>query len=329
MCTAIGCRWKEYYFGRTLDYEVSYGETVTVVPRNFNFGFKGEGKQHYAMIGMTAGAHLSGEYPLFYDGANEKGLCMAGLNFVGNAVYEKGGEGKRKVAVYELIPWILGGCASVKEAVEALGTASLTDTPFRTPSGELLPSAELHWLIGDREGAVTVESTAEGLRIYDNPVCVLTNNPPFPVQLFSLNNYGNLSPKEREAEFSGSFTPKRYSRGMGAVGLPGDWSSGSRFVRAAFVKLNSLEGESEEANVGQFFHILDAVNVPRGSCILDNGGEEITVYTSCINGDKGIYYYTAYGNRQITAVDMREVDLDGFVPLRFPLITGQSIFRQN
>ncbi len=331
MCTAIGCRMKDYYFGRTLDHDTSYGETVTVVPRKVPLRFGGETdrKVHYAMIGMTAGGELSGDYPLFYDGANEKGLCMAGLNFVGNAVYGKQSEECRNPAVHELIPWILGKCASVKEAAAALREITVTDTPFRTPFGEELPIAQLHWMIGDIEGAITVESTAEGLKVYDNAVEVLTNNPPFPMQMFALNNYINLSTGEGEKLFSDKISLERYSRGMGAIGLPGDYSSQSRFVRASFIKLNSVAENTEGERVGQFFRILGAVEVPRGCCVLGDGTQEITVYTSCINAEKGIYYYTTYGNRQITAVDMHGVDLDSDVCVRYALNTEQRILRCN
>ena len=86
MCTAAVYKTKDFYFGRNLDYDFPYGEEVTITPRNYPFSFRflGERKQHYAMIGM---AHVADDYPLYYDAINEKGLGMAGLNFVGNAVY--------------------------------------------------------------------------------------------------------------------------------------------------------------------------------------------------------------------------------------------------
>jgi choloylglycine hydrolase len=163
---------------------------------------------------------------------------MAGLNFVGNAVYGRPESGKENIAQFELIPWILAQCATVRDARKLLETVNITDTAFSAD----LPPAQLHWMIGDREAVITVEAVREGLRIYDNPVGVLTNNPPFDEQLFNLNNYLNLSAQEPENRFSDKIDLKPCSRGMGALGLPGDWSSPSRFVRAAFVKLNSVSG---------------------------------------------------------------------------------------
>lgn len=323
MCTAITYKTKDFYFGRTLDYTCSYGEEVTVTPRRYPFLFRHADKmpRHYAMIGM---AHVAKGYPLYYDAVNEKGLCMAGLNFVGNAHYGKKTAGRDNIAQFELIPWVLGQCATAGEARSLLEKIHLTDTPFSTE----LPAAQLHWLIADRTGAVTVEAMRQGLRVCPNPVGVLTNNPPFDMQMHQLNNYMHLSPGEPRNRFSKQLDLQPYSLGMGALGLPGDLSSQSRFVRAAFVRMNSVSGESEEESVSQFFHILGAVSQPRGCCDTGGGTFEATLYTSCCNADKGIYYYTTYDNHQITAVDLHRAP-EGTRLVRYPLICGEQIRRQN
>lgn len=324
MCTAATYKTKDFYFGRTLDYEFSYGEEIVVTPRNYVIGFRNAGKMesHYALIGM---AHVIGDYPLYYDAINEKGLGMAGLNFVGNAHYNDPEDGKYNVAQFEFIPWILMQCATVKEARKLLENLNLVNTPFN----EKLPLAELHWIISDREESITVESVKEGLKVYDNPVGVLTNNPPFDQQMFELNNYRHLSPKDPENLFSDRLTLNRYSRGMGAMGLPGDLSSQSRFIRVAFTKMNSISGDSETESVSQFFHILGSVDQQRGCCNVGDDKYEITIYTSCCNADKGIYYYTTYENHQITGVDMHRENLDGNVLAKYPLILGEQIKIQN
>ncbi len=286
MCTAATYRTKDFYFGRTLDYEFSYGDEVTVTPRNYPFHFRNKGllKSHYGIIGM---AYVADDYPLYYDGINEKGLGIAGLNFVGNAWYGKAQEGKDNLAQFELIPWLLGTCASVAEVRKALENINITDTPF----SEKLPVSPLHWIIADKEESITLESIREGLKVYDNPVGVLTNNPTFDRQLFNLNNYMHLSPKQPENLFSKGLDLNTYSRGMGALGLPGDLSSASRFVRVAFTKMNAVSGDSEGESISQFFHILGSVDQQRGCCQVAEGKYEITIYTSCCNCDKGIYYY--------------------------------------
>ena len=149
------------------------------------------------------------------------------------------------------------------------------------------------------------------------------------MEMFALNNYMHLSAKSPENTFAKGLELQRYSRGMGAIGLPGDLSSQSRFVRVAYTKMNSLSGDGEKESVSQFFHILGSVDQQRGCCELDDGKYEITLYTSCCNTDKGIYYYTTYDNHQITAVDMHKVDLDGDTLTRYPIIKEEQIRMQN
>lgn len=324
MCTAVTYKTDDFYFGRTLDYEFSYKEEVTVTPRNFEFSFRHLPPEsgHFAIIGM---AYVVDNYPLYYDAINEKGLCMAGLNFVGNAHYEKVQEEKENVAQFEFIPYILSRCSSVEEARKRIAKLNITDTKF----SENLPVAELHWIIADKNDCITVEAVKEGIRVYENPVGVLTNNPTFPEQLFRLNDYLALSSKPPQNNFSDKLKLNTYSRGMGALGLPGDLSSGSRFIRAAFVKCNSVSGKGETESVGQFFHILGSVEQQRGCCDVGKGEYEITIYTSCCNAHKGIYYYTTYDNRQITAVDMKKENLDGENLIRYPLILKEQINMQN
>ncbi len=324
MCTAATYLTKDFYFGRTLDYDCSYGEEVTITPRSYVFQFRHMRamESHYAIIGM---AHVAMDYPLYYEGVNEMGLGMAGLNFVGNAYYGAASPDKDNVAQFELIPWILGQCATVREVRMLLHRLNLVNTPFSSQ----MPLAQLHWIIADRQEAITLEAVREGLKVYDNPAGVLTNNPPFPEQMFQLNNYMHLSPKDPVNHFSDKLPLKTYARGMGALGLPGDLSSQSRFVRAAFVKMNSLSGALESESVSQFFHILGAVDQQRGCCALGEGKYEVTIYTSCCNADKGIYYYTTYENHQISGVDMHRENLEGKELIRYPLIMGQQIRMQN
>ena len=192
MCTAV--IYQNRYFGRNLDFDRSFGESVVLTPRHFPFPEIAL-QSHYAILGM---AHVSENYPLYYDGMNEKGLAMAGLLFSGNAVYQEPTEGKENIPSWAFIPWILGQCESVSEAENLLENLNLTDIPFC----ESLPPSALHWMIADRERSIVVESTEEGLQVYQNPVGVLTNNPPFPFHLKNLQQYLNLTAEEPENRFS-------------------------------------------------------------------------------------------------------------------------------
>lgn len=324
MCTAATYTTKDHYFGRNLDLEFSYNETVTVTPRNYPFQFRKVKalESHYAMIGM---AFVVDNYPLYYDATNEKGLSMAGLNFPENADYKQETEGKDNVTPFEFIPWILGQCSTIEEVKELLGRINLININF----SEKLPLSPLHWMISDRNESITVESVKEGVKIYDNPVGILTNNPTFDIQIFNLNNYVNVTREVPENRFSSAIALDAYSRGMGGIGIPGDLSSSSRFVKAAFTKLNSVSGTSESESISQFFHILGSVNQERGCVRLAEDTYEITIYSSCCNVDKGVYYYKTYENSQITGVDMHNENLDSQSIVSYPLIKEQQIKIQN
>lgn len=324
MCTAAAYTTQDFYFGRTLDYEFSYGEEIVITPRNFQLPFRHLTAlpSHHAMIGI---AHVVDGYPLYYDAVNEAGLAMAGLNFVGNAHYGEIIPGKDNIGSFEFIPWILSQCTNIAQVKELLTNVHIVSTAFNAQ----LPASQLHWLIADRQSAITVEAVADGLHIFDNPVGILTNNPPFEYQMHQLNRYMPLSPKSPVNHFSGQLSLKVYSRGMGAMGLPGDLSSESRFVRAVFVKMNSQCDGTEEESVSQFFHILGSVEQQKGCCEVSEGAFEYTIYTSCCNASKGIFYYTTYSNRGISAVDMHRDDLDSNRLIRYPMITQQKIEFQN
>ncbi|MBE5781363.1 MAG: choloylglycine hydrolase family protein [Clostridiales bacterium] len=324
MCTAMTLFAGEHYFGRNLDLEYSYHEQVVITPRRYPFCFRTMGRMdtHYAMIGM---AYVADDYPLYYDAVNEKGLAMAGLNFPGNACYHPYAAGKDNIAPFELIPYILGKCADLSEARELFGRISLVNLDY----SKELPLTPLHFMAADAAGSLTIEPTAEGLMVYENPVGVLTNNPVFPMQLLHLANYRHLTAGEGHDTFAPILTLPPYSRGMGALGMPGDWSSQSRFVRAAFLRGNSRCAHGERAGISQFFRILDGVAMVRGSVLVEGGKEEITVYSSCCNTQKGIYYYTTYTNRAITAVDLYGVNLDASTLSAYDLIKEERITKQN
>ena len=319
MCTAINYKTGDHYFGRNLDLEYHYQEEVVVTPRNYRFSFRqvDAPMNCYAMIGT---ATVVDNYPLYYEATNEHGLCMAGLNFPGNAVYNPENQDRDNIAPFELIPWILSSCKNIAEAKYKLARLNIADIPFN----DNFPNTPLHWLLSYKTYSIVIEQTNEGLMIYDNPFGVLTNNPPFPYQVDHLSTFQHLSASDPINRFAAAFDFPLFSRGMGAIGLTGDWSSPSRFVRAAFVKANSITAEYEYSSVSQFFHLLNTVAMPRGSIMVD-GKPEITLYSSCCNTDKGIYYYTTYDNSQITAVSMHNTDLTSSELHRFPHIATPSI----
>ncbi len=323
MCTAITYLTKDNYFGRNLDYEFSYDETVTITPRNYTFNFRclGKNTKHFALIGM---AFVQDNYPLYYDATNEKGLSVAGLNFPGNAFYQKKDKSKNNVAPFEFIPYILTTCKNVSEARKLLSKTNIIDENF----SKALPHSPLHWIISDKKESIVVEPLKEGLKIFENPVGVLTNNPTFDFHITNLCNYINISREEPTNKFSEKIKLAPYSRGMGGIGLPGDLSSASRFVKATFTKLNSVSKDNEIESVNQFFHILNSVEQQKGCCKVENGFEH-TIYSSCCNTDKGIYYYTTYNNSQIVGVDIHKENLDSIELKSYKLKLQDSFYIQN
>lgn len=313
MCTAISFFDKHHYFGRTLDLEYHYSEQVTITPRNFPLAFRHQRPlpQHYAMIGM---AIVEIGSPLYYEATNECGVSIAGLNFPGYAHYFPPQAGKDNIAPFELIPWLLGRCKDMDEVRRLLERLNLTDEPF-SPQYPVTP---LHWMVSYQEESLVVESTQDGLQVHDNSVHIMTNSPSFPMQLWNLSRYTALSPAQPEnTAFPGAALPLT-SNGMGALGLPGDWSSPSRFVRAAYVRAHAACGESDKESIAHFFHMLDAVAMPRG-CVLIGGKPEFTVYASCCNTDTGVYHYTTYEDRAVASVSLLDADLDGSVLFCRPL----------
>ena len=305
MCTAVSYRTRHHYFGRNLDLERGYGEQVVITPRNFPFSFRYAGNQrhHYAMIGMAA---VVEDYPLYFEATNENGLSMAGLNFPRNACYGACEADKENVAPFELIPYLLGSCSSVEEVKARLEKLQVVHCDF-SPA---LPVSPLHWLIADGVCAIVLECTAAGMQVYDDPFGVLTNNPGFAYHRLHVSDYMALHAVAPENRLCPEKTLERYSLGMGAMGLPGDFSSSSRFVKAVFVKENSVCDGSEKESVNQFFHILRSVAMPKGCVVAENGDFEYTRYSCCCNTDTRVYYYTTYHNMSLRSVALQEADLE-------------------
>ena len=319
MCTAVSFVANSHFFGRTLDYERSYGEGVAVTPRRYTFKWRHGETLHeqYAMVGMAV---VQDGYPLYYDAINEKGLCAAGLLFAGNAVYLPAKHGYDNVASFELIPWLLARCETVTQVKECLKKVRITSTPF---SADLLPTP-LHWLIADKTASIVVEPLADGLHIYENPIGVLTNNPPFDYHLLHLTDFLHVSDTQPANNLYSSSPLQLYSRGMGGIGLPGDYSSGSRFVRAAFLKQHMAVGENKEKDFMQAFRILHGVEVPQGCVTLENGCKVYSLYTSCCDVDEGIYRYTGYFEPKIISVNMFLENLTGDRVVWYPFLTGNT-----
>lgn len=311
MCTAI--RFDEKIFGRTFDFERSFGEKIVVTPREKMR--VGEANNRYAIMGV--GIKNEGT-PLYFDGINEWGLTIGALNFPGCAVYHNPSPGQTGVSSAHLISLVLGFCRSVAEARNMLDKMCITSDG----ADENTPPTPLHWMIADSREAIVVESVSEGLMVYDNPVGVLTNSPDFPYQLTRLADYSSVSTENPKTTLGGQ---PLYSRGMGGIGLPGDYSSTSRFVRAAFVKANSVKAGDHTADISRAFHILSAVSLPLGCVVTDDGAPVSTIYTVCADMEKPGYYLTTASCRTIRQISLTDELIEGDEIMTFPIYREEMI----
>ena len=301
MCTAIHTCGARPLFGRTLDLERSYDQAVIATPQNFKWRFlhAGETTPRYALLGT---ASLWQGMPLYFDAVNHAGLAMAGLNFPAYACYRPSVAGAINLASFELIPYLLSQCSSVREATALLHRINITPDSVSAD----LPATPLHWMLADAQASLVIEPREDGLHLHDNPYGVLTNSPPFPYHTAHLAAFAALSAAPPENRLCPDAPLAFFSRGMGACGLPGDFSSASRFVRAVFAKSHTLPAE-QSMEVDRFFHIMDTVAVPRG-CILTEESQAVqTVYTCCYDLADAAYYYTTYDCRRIRAVHLRHL----------------------
>lgn len=292
MCTCIYLKRENNYFGRNMDIHYSFNEQIINVKKGKEFVLKKSKrlKIKYSLLGIGT---IINNYPLFSDVMNEKGLAIAGLNFLNNAYYFEYNKDKINITPYELPLFLLGSCSNIDEVKNLLKNINLLNEPF---SNEI-PLAYLHFMVSDLERSIVIESTKEGLHVYDNYLNVLTNNPEFSYHKNNILNYLNLTiddPLNEKFE--------NISYGQGLIGLPGDYSSMSRFVKAYFVKENIIFNDNQ---INQFFYCLDSVFMPLG-LVKAKDGFEYTRYQSCYDLKLGIMYYKSYNDRSIKSISFND-----------------------
>lgn len=323
MCMAMSLTAQQHYFGRTLELDQTYGEAVIITPRRFPLDFRRAGTlhQHYAMIG--AGVVADG-CPLYFDATNEHGLSMAGLRFAGCAHYREEQDGCDNIAPFEIIPWVLGQCRSVQEARTLLRRMNPVSIAF----SDEIPLTPMHWLLDDRTESLVIEPMPDGVHVYENPVRVLTNSPAFPAQLEHLAQYRALSPSASEQRLPVS-AALPMCLGAGCMGLPGDYTSLSRFVRAAFLRGAGACELPEEEYTPHFFRVLGSVAPPMGAVLTEEGKPHYMRYASCCNADTGAYHYMTYADFTLRAVHLQHAELDGTALSTYPMIAKCETVWQN
>ena len=309
MCTGI--RFSDgdggLYLARNLDWTSGYGERVVLTPSGYEprspFGAV-PGIRH-AVIGMGI---VEEDTPLYFDCGNDAGVAVAGLNFPGYAQYAPGpSEGKTNVAAFEFPLWVASQFESVEEVEAALGEVTIVDRPIN----EKYPSSLLHWIIGDSARTVVVEYTSDGMHVYDDDVDVLANQPGFPWHHENLRNYLNTDPGFPDDTVLGRAHLAPFGSGSHMRGIPGDYYSPSRFVRAAYVNAHYPVKGSEEENVSRAFHTLQQVAMVDGCAAMGSGEFEKTIYTGLFSSRTTTYYWNTYEDPAIRSVAMADHDPDG------------------
>lgn len=249
------------------------------------------------------------DMPIVFDGVNTEGLYFGAFYFAGDAIYKEltHENQNRAVSSEELGNWILGQFRSVDEVKAALPSIDVVGTYVDVIDSE----APFHYSVVDATGAaIVIEFTDKGLQIYDNTVNVVTNNPTFDWHKTNLRNFVGLQPANRLAITVGSQELKPFGQGSGMVGLPGDMSSPTRFVRATAFVNSAAKPETESEAVFSAFHILNNFDIPVGAIReneSDDALKDYTVWTSAVDTRNSVYYYKTYITQAVESVSVRDV----------------------
>ena len=310
MCTSLKLKYKDsYVFGRNLDLEYHFNEGVIALNKDYSMRYKFLNSENTNKKIMGIGS-LIDEYPLFAEAMNEDGLCIAGLNYPGNAYYNDDIDDKKiNLAPYEFINFILIHAKSVEEVKELVKRINLVAKPFK----DSLPLSYLHYLVSDKDQSIVIEPNRDGIKVYDNPYEVLTNNPSFNFHLENIKQYGNLSNKYHLNNLTKNDELKPFCIGLNAHGLPGDSSSPSRFVKTVYLKEKMKENLNEKDNlINEAFHIFECVSVTKGAALTSEGRSEITIYTSVLDPINFVYYYKTYESISVKEIKYNDVDFKGY-----------------
>ena len=222
--------------------------------------------------------------------------------------------------------WSLTQFNSVAELRKSIDSIAFIDVPL--PILGVTPP--LHWILADKSGeCIVLEPTADGIKVYDNPIGVMTNSPEFSWHLQNLRQYIGLKSQPFAPTEWGDVPLSAFGQGSGSMGLPGDFTPPSRFVRAAYGKQNIQGIENEEEGISAIFHILSNCEVPKGAVITEDGILDNTIYTSAMCMESGTYYYHTYDCRQIIAIHLFNEDLDTAEIKTYPFQRKQKIFYEN
>lgn len=311
-CSSITFVTKDnkHLIGRTYDEFGGSENQVLFLPKDYTVFLQNGDTEgipaKYSVLGMGVintfrfiGIHT----PILTDAMNTNGLMCTVLYYPHFAQYDTNSGAKYQVNPVFFPYFLLAECATVEEVVELLKDVNLTTE--KIVEGEDMP---LHFMITDKTGeSVVIEPDAGGITVHRNSMGVLTNSPNYEWHKTNLRNYINITDTPKNPQIINGYEIEELGEGTGGLGIPGDYTPVSRFVRVAFYKHYSPQPENEIQAVTQMFHVFSAVDIPEGAVKVNDTLSEYTLYMSAMCAESLTYYYSSYENRRITAIDLNKI----------------------
>lgn len=317
MCTSViyENELNQFFLARTMDFTLPLGGKPIFIPTDYSF-YKGNQKTFKSNFSFVGAGRLIDDY-IFGDGVNESGLAVASLYFAADAVYEKGGESDTlELAPHDVVAWLLGNCETVDEVKSKIKEIKIVEEISPVIDG-VLP---LHWIVVDKSGkSIVIEPVATGLKIYENPVGVMTNSPSFPWHLTNLNQYVTVSNIEKKPIQFKEFTAKGNGAGSGMLGIPGDYTSISRFIRIAYMNQFIEKAKTTEESINVISRMLSSVYIPKGVKFKHNGMSDYTQFTSYMDLENTAYYINYYENNRFLKIDINDLKKKQKMPREFDI----------
>ena len=300
--------------GRTLEFGFPLQSNILVVPAGKEFsgalpdGGKGlTYKTRYDLVGANAVNKV-----MIVDGINDQGLSIGLFYFPGYAQYAPLTKENvsRAMAPQDFGMWVLGNFATVDEVKKAVQDIAMVPTKLPGLGSAEGIVADVHFFVKDKSGkSIAVEPIGGKLQVTDAPLGVMTNAPTYDWHMTNLDNYINLSAKDITSEKLGAVTLSATGSGSGMLGLPGDFTPPSRFVRASMFSQAAVPNANAEDAVFAAFHILNQFDIPKGSVINGSVGKpaaEITEWTTVSDLKNLRWYFRTHQDQSIRMVDLKE-----------------------
>lgn len=316
-CSSFSWSTKDgkHLLGRTYDMFGNLdANKISVIGEGYELSLSPDGSRtvetEYGFLGMTVVGTTAS--PVFVDGVNEKGLMGCLLNFPDYGYFNTNkAEGNLDIYPGSLLGYLLGTCATVDEAAKAMERINLTDEPVY---GKVM---SVHYILSDSTGeTIIIEPDEDGIRVHRSTIGVMANSPNYEWQKTNLKNYVAISNLHTEPRMIAGEQFSAFGDGTGGMfGLPGGYSSPSRFVRIAFMKNYAPKGVDEIDGITRMFHSFAVVDIPEGLLKESPYHEnyEQTLCTSVMCSESATYYFSPYTDRRITALRVTEAlkALDG------------------